>query len=173
MSLHHDLSGFSSYKKRQCLILFGCVFISLASIYYLSPYWAAHQLLTAFEAQDTPAIKKQIPNKLLLHIIPNLHPEQQWQGAGSHYLKNVWPRLYVAMNHAAWLSIQAQVLRQDNASHYYEHYFNRYALDLGSDHDQIRIEFERVSFLHWQVKRVCYPNPQPDWVVNRCPSSKR
>lgn len=173
MPLHHDLLEIFLQKKRQCWMLFAYVIILLAGAYYCSAYWATHELMNAFEAQDTVTIKNKIPEKLLIHLIPKVHPEQDWLGVGHNYLKHVEPRLYAEIEPSAWLAIQAQVQSKDNTHHYYAHYFNRYRLDLGSDHEQIRIEFERTNFLRWHVTHVCYPNPQPDWVENRCPSSKR
>lgn len=173
MSLHHDLLEIFLQKKRQCWMLFAYVIILLAGAYYFSAYWAAHELMSTFEAQDTVDIKKKIPEKLLVHLIPSVHPQQDWQGAGRNYLQHVEPRLYAEIDPSAWLAIQAQVQSNNTTHHYYAHYFNRYMLDLGSHHDQIRFEFERTNFLRWHVTRLCYPNPQPDWLVNRCPSSKR
>jgi hypothetical protein len=173
MSLRHDLLEIFSQKKRLCWMLLSYVILLLSGAYYFSPYWAAHKLMNAFEAQDLLKIKKAIPDELLVHLIPKVHSAQHWHGAGRNYLQHIEPRLYAETNRDAWLAIQAQVQNQTTTHHYYAHFFNRYRLDLGSNHDQIRIEFERTNFIHWHVKRVCYPNPQPDWVENRCPSSKR
>lgn len=173
MPLRHDLIKVFSYNKHQCWILLGYAIVMLAGVYYLSAYWATHRLMSSFEAQDIAAIKQKIPDEMLAHIIPKRHSEKDWKGVGHNYLQHVEPRLYTEIDPAAWLSIQAQVLGNNKTHHYYEHYFNRYRLDLGTNHDQIRIEFERTNFMHWHVKRVCYPNPQPDWTVNLCPSSKR
>jgi hypothetical protein len=175
MPIRHDLLEIFSQKKRQCWMLLGYVTLLLSGAYYFSAYWAAHKLMKALEAQDILKIKKEIPDELLVHLIPKVHYAQHWQGAGHNYLQHVEPRLYAETNRDAWLAIQAQVQSQTNTHHYYAHYFNHYRLDLGSDisHDQIRIEFERTTFMKWHVIQVCYPNPQPDWVENRCPSSKR
>ena len=150
-----------------------CIALIPVSLYFFSPYWAARQVLSVLETQDIVQLKHRIPKKLLTHLMTNTHPEVQWKGAGRNYLQHVWPRLYQEIDREVWLSIHVQRLSHHEISHYYQHYFNKYALDLGSHHDQIRIEFERTSFIHWRVKRVCYPNPQPATVENRCPSSKR
>jgi len=173
MPLRHDLIKVFSHNKHKFWILVGYVIIMLMGVYYLSAYWATHRLMSAFEAQDIAAIKQKIPDEMLAHILPKHHSAQDWRGAGHHYLQQVEPQLYTEIDRDAWLAIQAQVLGNNKTHHYYTQYFYRYRLDLGQDHDQIRIEFERTNFMHWHVKRVCYPNPQPDWTVNRCPSSKR
>lgn len=155
------------------ILLLICTILIPVSLYFFSPYWVAHQVLTALQTQDIVRLKQQIPSKLLTHLLPNTHPEKKWQGAGSQYLKQVWPKLYQEIDPEVLLSLQVQGLTDHEISHYYQNYFNHYALDLGSHQDKIRIEFERTRFIHWHVKRVCYPNPQPATVENRCPSSKR
>lgn len=173
MPLRNDLIKILSQKKNQFWILLGYVVFMLTSVYYFSAYWATHELMNRFEASDIAAINHKIPHSMLVHVIPKTHSGQHWQGAGHRYLQQIEPRLYTDIDHAAWLAIQAQVLGNNKSHHYYVHYFNRYRLDLGSDRDQIRFEFERTNFIRWHITRVCYPNPQPDWTVNRCPSSKR
>jgi hypothetical protein len=175
MSIRHDLLETLSQKKRQCWLLLGYVALLLFGAYYFSPYWSAYKLMKAFEAQDILKIKKDIPDKLLSHFFPKMHSAQHWHGAGHKYLQHVESRLYSETNRDAWLAIQAQMQILKNTHYYYNHFFNHYRLDLGSDnsHDQIRIEFQRSYFMSWNITRVCYPNPQADWVENRCPSSKR
>lgn len=160
-------------KRMSLVLLFACTLLIPVSLYVFSPYWVARQVLSALQSQDIVTLNQKIPRKLLTHLITNIHPEQKWQGAGSHYLHQVWPRLYQEIDREVWLSLYTQTLNNHEMSYGYQRYFDQYALDLGQHHDQIRIEFERTSFIHWRVKRVCYPNPQPELVVNRCPSSKR
>ena len=168
-----QLSTFKGMTKLSWILSLICIMLIPLSLYFLSPYWAAHRVLTALQTQDIVVLKQRIPPELLTHIMTNTHPEKKWKGAGSHYLKHVWPRLYQEMDREVWLSLHVQGLSEDEISHYYQNYFNQYVLDLGSHHDKIRIELERTSFTHWRVKRVCHPNPQPAAVENRCPSSKR
>ncbi len=168
-----QLSTLKGMTRLSWMLLIVCIVLVPISLYVFSPYWAARQTLSALQSQDTEALKKRIPRKLLTQIMTNTHPEKKWQGVGGTYLKHVWPRLYQEMDREVWLSLHVQGLGDDEISHYYQHYFNQYALDLGSHHDKIRIEFARTSFIRWHVKRVCHPNPQPELVENRCPSSKR
>lgn len=155
------------------ILLLICIVLVTMNLYFFSPYWASRQVLTALQAQDIVVLRQKIPDKLLTHIMTNTHPEKKWKGAGSNYLKHVWPRLYQEIDREVWLSLHVQELRKDEIHHYYQRYFNQYALDLGSHHDKIRIEFVRSHFIRWHVKRVCHPHPQPAVVENRCPSSKR
>jgi hypothetical protein len=155
------------------ILMLICIVLVTLSLYFFSPYWATRQILSALQTQDIVQLKQRIPKKLLTHLITNTHPDVHWKSAGGQYLKHVWPKLYQEIDREVWLSLHVQGLREDEIRHYYQHYFNQYALDLGSQHEQIRIEFERTNILRWHVTRVCYPNPQPDWVENRCPSSKR
>ena len=168
-----QLSTLKGMTRLSWILLLICFVLIPVSLYFFSPYWAARQVLTALQTQDIVVLKQKIPKKLLTHILTNTHPEKKWQGAGSNYLQHVWPKLYQEIDRDVWLSFQVQGLTDDEINHYYQNYFNKYALDLGSHHDKIRIEFERTNFIRWHVKRVCYPNPQPDSVENRCPSSKR
>lgn len=167
------LGGFSSMNRSSwTLLLIGVLLIPIC-LYYFSAYWVSHQVLSALKTQDINELRQRIPSKLITDLVPNTHPEKNWQGAGSQYLKHVWPKLYQEIDREVWLSLHVQGLSDREISHYYERYFNRYALDLGSDHDKIRIEFERTRFIQWRVQQVCYPNPQPAVVENRCPSSNR
>lgn len=171
--LKRRLGTFKHITRLSWILLLSCIVLVTLSLYFFSPYWAARQTLSALQTQDIVQLKQHIPKKLLTHLISNSHPDVHWKGAGSNYLKHVWPKLYHEIDREVWLSLQVQGLTDDEISHYYQHYFNQYALDLGSQHDQIRIEFVRTNFLRWHVTRVCYPNPQPLDVENRCPSSKR
>jgi hypothetical protein len=175
MSIRHDLFEIILLKKRQCWMLLGYITILLTGAYLFSPYWAAHKLLSAFEEQDILKIKALIPEQFTIHLIPKTHSAMYWQGAGRKYLQHIEPKLYSEIDPIAWLAVQAQLQGNNDTHHYYAHYFNQYQLDLGSnqDHQQLRIVFTRTDLMHWHVTRVCYPNPQPDWVVNRCPSSNR
>ncbi len=169
----HDLS--TTFKKRLTWSLCCLSVIIIAGFYYLSGSWAAQELLTALHTQNIVDIKQKIPETLIADSLPIVDSEKNWQGAGRNYLRHVEPRLYAETDQIAWFAIQAQVQINEATEYYYSDYFNHYALDLGNDqdHDQIRIEFKRENFINWQVALVCYPNPQPDWVVNRCPSSNR
>lgn len=174
---HHSpkplFSTLSSMTRLSWVLLLICIVLLPVSLYFFSPFFASHQVLTALKTQDIVVLRQKIPQKLLTHIMTNTHPEKKWKGAGSNYLKHVWPKLYQEMDREVWLSLHVQGLSDDEISHYYQSDLNKYALDLGSHHDKIRIEFERTSFMHWHVKQVCHPNPQPAAVENRCPSSKR
>lgn len=174
---HHSpkqlFSTLSSMTRLSWLLLLVCIVLLPVSLYFFSPYWASRQVLTALQTQDVVVLRQKIPQKFLTHIMTNTHPEKKWKGAGSTYLKHVWPKLYQEMDREVWLSLHVQGLSDDEIHRGYQRYFNEYALDLGSHHDKIRIEFERSRFIRWQVKRVCHPNPQPSAVENRCPSSKR
>lgn len=168
-----QLSTLKGMTHLSWVLLLICMILVPMSLYFFSPYWASRQVLVALQQQDMVVLKQKIPKKLLSHIFTNTHPEKTWQGAGGNYLNHVWPKLYQEIDREVWLSLHVQGLDDNEISHYYQRYFNEYALDLGRHHDKIRIEFERTSFLHWHVTHVCYPNPQPDLVENRCPSSKR
>lgn len=171
MFLLHSLS--TNFKKRLCWSLCWFVIILIGGIYYLSGSWAAEELISALQTQHIGDIKKKIPQALIANIHPKSDSETNWQGAGRNYLLHVEPRLYAETDQSAWFAIQTQVQINKVTLHYYSHYFNRYVLDLGIGYDQIRIEFKRKKFMSWHVSQVCYPNPQPDWVVNRCSSSNR
>lgn len=168
-----QVSTLKSMTRLRGTLLFIVIVLVTMCFYFFSPYWASRQVLTALQTQDVEVLRQKIPNKLLTRIMTNTHPEKQWKGAGSHYLKHVWPKLYQEIDREVWLSLHVQGLRDDEIHRGYQRYFNQYALDLGSHHEKIRVEFERTNFIRWQVKRVCYPNPQPAAVKNRCPSSKR
>jgi hypothetical protein len=79
MPIRHDLLEIFSQKKRQCWMLLGYVTLLLSGVYYFSPYWAAHKLMKALEAQDILKIKQAIPDELLVHLIPKVHDAQRRQ----------------------------------------------------------------------------------------------
>jgi hypothetical protein len=171
MPLPYSLSR--TFKKRLCWSLCFFAIVVTASIYHLSGPWAAQELISTLQTQNIVDIKKKIPQALITDMRPHLHSEKNWQGAGGNYLRHVEPRLYAETDQSAWFIIQAQVQINQATQHYYTDYFNHYVLDLGIEHDQIRIEFKRKKFIDWHIVQICYPNPQPDWVVSRCPSSNR
>jgi hypothetical protein len=156
--------------RRRWALLITLLVVLLAAL-MLSPYPTVHTLVKALEAEDLPALRREIPALQLLGLVPNSHPDRRWQGAGKSYLSHVWPQLYSTLDRHAWLSIEAQTLKKQQHQHFID--FNHYALDIGASHDQIRFEFRRHQLFRWQLSTVCYPNPQPDVVVKRCPSSKR
>lgn len=169
----HNLSTLKGMTRLSWVLLIICIVLLPVSLYLLSPFFASRQVLNALQTQDIVVLRQKIPNKLLTHIMTNTHPEKQWKGAGGQYLNHVWPIIYQEIDREVWLSLHVQGLKDDEISHYYQNNFDQYALDLGSDHDKIRIEFMRSHFMKWHVQRVCYPNPQPELVENRCPSSNR
>ncbi len=172
-SLKKRLNRLTHMNRLSWILWLTSSLLLLFCLYYFSAYWASRQVLNALKTQNMMLLKQKIPSKLLTHLLPNTHPEKKWQGAGSEYLKHVWPKLYQEMDREAWLSLRVQKINDHEISHHYQHYFNQYALDLGSSDDQIRIEFERTGLIHWRVKQVCYPDPQPDTIENGCLSSNR
>lgn len=141
--------------------------------YFFSPFIAAHKLTYALYHQDTATLKRIIPPRLLTHWVVNPHYDQHWQGAGHTYLSHVWPKLFVEIDRYDWLSLEVQILKHWSAHSRYHQGLNQLYTEIGQGHETIRFEWHRQGLLHWQVLKMCYPSPQPDRVMNRCPSSSR
>jgi len=160
-------------SPRRWAVLGGTIgIVTLLSIYLISPFAVVERLSLALDREDIPTLKQEIPTALLANLIPNRPAESRWQGAGKTYLQQVWPQMIKEIDRHAWLSIKAQSLQKQHSQHYQDN-LNHYVFELGTAHEQIRFDYQRQGLIRWQLTQVCYPNPQPELVAKRCPSSKR
>lgn len=166
--------------------LYGLLLIFLISsaliwlvFYYLSPYGYSRAMLHQLRQNDLARAEQLIPQSLLSSYQAELlatHQlnQQQWQGPGARYLKQVWPKITEQQNLHQLLLLHFNSAPPDSIKQGYSRFPSYFRLTVGNTpQNTLWFEWQRESWNNWKLSKLCFYNPQPVAEVNSCLSSSR
>lgn len=169
--MHTDLSDTPLMGLRWLLATVLVLLVVVSAVYVGSGMYAAkrliYDLVNASSNRDHPDLV------VLSGLLPRPTAKPpHWHGAGSAYLKQVWPQVYANDDPLALLRLSMLQSDQSPKNHY-ARYFSHYDIVTGSPDQAIVISLKRQGFVQWQPYRVCVERAQPSLDLMICPSDNR
>lgn len=140
-----------------------------------SPYWQSARQVDEMPLMSQAVLQQQLPASLKGHLLSvSTHdPIKEWKGPGKTYLQNQWKTIQHHQTSAFELQQALLIQRGQAFKRGYLAFPNRFYWTQGTDRHQVRLEFTRVGFWHWELSNACYPFAQPWPDARICPSDTR
>lgn len=160
------------------IVLVASVLIWLV-FYCISPYWYSRDMVQQLSQNNLAVAEQAIPESLLQpykadQLATRHLTAKQRQQPGATYLEQVWPKVAAQQNLYQLVLLHFNSAPSDSIKSSYSRFPSRFRLTIGDTaQNTVWFEWQRQSWNHWTLSRLCVYNPQPVAEVNNCLSSSR